>query len=189
MARTQLRLDPDRVRITLHAIRRFIMRYPHDLLPARPERELRALLAAARPMPPAKARRYRLSLTRCVVFHAGRWVFPLVPCRNQPNHDWLLPSVLRNDRHGNDVGGWGAQRLRNWEMFRNGVVDRLLLDLAAELGTTDVHELRREWERRGYPLTLHGGYPTFDAFWKSRSGLLRCAATGGAAAPATERCP
>jgi len=177
---TRQTLDPERVRITSHAIRRYILRYPHDLLPVRPEKELRALLAVAQPMPPSKARRYRLTLARSVIFHAARWVFPLVPC-NDPNYDWALPTVLRDARHGNYVGEWGAQRLRNWEMFRNGTADRLLLDLAAELRTVDLHELRREWHRRSYPCVLHGGYPNFDEFWRAKAKLLRCAVTDGAA--------
>jgi len=175
------KVNPDRVRITTHAVRRYVLRYPHDLLPPHPEKELRALLAAARPMPPAKARRYKLTLTRSVIFYTGKWVFPLVPCRDHPEYDWSLPTVLRNARHGNHVGGWGAERLRNWEMFRSGAADRLLLNLAAELGTTDLHELRKEWHRRSYPSVLHGGYPTFDAFWRARAKLLRCAVADGAA--------
>lgn len=166
--------DPDRVLITEHAIHRYLLRYPADVLPVRPEREIRALLRRANPMDPRRARTWQKTLMPSTLYHACKWIFPLVPSRN-PNYDWVLPTVLRAERHTNNATPFLRNRLANWRAFRSGEADQLLVALARELGTTDVHELRRGWHARRYPLVQHGGYPSFDEYHRSRLKLLRTA--------------
>lgn len=164
--------NPDRVLITRHALHRYLLRYPADVLPVRPEREIRTLLRRASPMDPRRARTWQKTLAASTLYHACKWIFPLVPSRN-PDYDWVLPTVLRAERHTNNATPFLRDRLAHWLAFRSGEADRLLVDLARELGTVDVHELRKEWRARQYPPVQHGGYPSFDEYYKSRLKLLR----------------
>jgi len=166
-------IDADRVVITPHAVERFLLCYPSDILPIRPEREIRGLLRRARQLPPRRARRYTLTLQRVQsVLASGGWIFPIVRGRTGP----VLPTVLRRRTAENDAAALREERLRDWEAFRSGTADRLLAGLAVELGTTDPSTLGRAWRERGYPRVQHGGYPTFEAYCRSRSRVLRDAA-------------
>lgn len=184
--------DPDRVLITEHAIHRYLMRYPDDVLPVRPEREIRALLRVARPANPHHRRVFAKALSpQTVLLEAHRWVLPVVPCnRKREQHepgrawDWVLPTVMRAERHVNHALEFQRERLDNWRAFRSGQADQLLLSLAAELGTTDVHELAKHWRVRGYPPVQHGGYPSFDEYHRSRLKILRTALQEPTAPPA-----
>ncbi len=178
-------IDPERVLISKHAVQRFLLRYPSDVLPRHPEREIRALLALAHPMTPREARRWRHALRRCTtILSCSKWVFPITPAGpDRTGYTWVLPTVLRREPHVNHALTARQERIRNWAAFQDGTAERLLLGLVAELGTTDLHELRREWHRRAYPQVVHGGYPTFDEFWRAKARLLQCAARGDAAAP------
>lgn len=172
--------DPDRVLITEHAVHRYLMRYPDDVLPVRPEREIRALLRVARPANPHHRRVFAKALSpQTVLLEAYRWVLPVVPCnrkreQREPGRawDWVLPTVMRAERHVNHALEFQRERLDNWRAFRSGQADQLLLSLAAELGTTDVHELWKHWRARGYPPPEHGGYRNFRQYWQARSRLL-----------------
>lgn len=166
-------VDTDRVVITPHAVERFLLRYPSEVLPIRPEREIRGLLRRAKRLPPRQARRYGLSLQRpSAVLAVDGWIFPIVRGPAGP----VLPTVLRRHTAENDAAAVREERLRNWEAFRSGRADRLLVGLAVELGTTDPSALARAWRERGYPRVQHGGYPTFEAYCRSRTHVLREAA-------------
>ena len=163
--KSQSSVDPQRVQITQHALDRFLIRYPSEVLPARPENEIRALLARARPMPPHRARRFRTS-SSCVLA-ADRWVFVLARVHS-PEADWRLCTVMRDQKHGNHVGEARCERPAHWRAFRvTGEAQRLLQALAEELGTSDPRALAREWARRGHPPVWHGGYSRFEDFCAS----------------------
>lgn len=171
-----MRRPPDlsRVLITEHAISRYLLRYPGDLLPRRPEHEIRALLRVASPLDPRRSPVRQKSLASSTLFRAQKWIFPLVPSKH-PDYDWVLPTVLRAERHVNSATPFLRERLAHWHAFRSGEADQLLVRLAQELGTTDVHQLRREWHARRYPPVQHGGYQTFQDYHRSRLKLLHAA--------------
>lgn len=168
-------VDPHRVLITEHAVHRFIARYPEDVLPTRPEREIRSLLRTARPAGPRTRRLLGKTLARGILLQAGKWILPLVRPDRRENRrywDWVLPTVLRADPHANGALAFQRDRVANWLAYRSGEADWLLVSLAAELGTTDVHELWKHWRARGYPPPEHGGYRNFRQYWQARSRLL-----------------
>jgi hypothetical protein len=82
---------------------------------------------------------------------------------------------MRNEPHANTATPYQQQRLRDWQAFRSGEAAGLLVALALELRTADVHALRREWTARGYPHFWHGGYPSFDEFYRSEVRAVHAA--------------
>jgi hypothetical protein len=139
-------------------MQRFLARYPGELLPRDPQRELVRLYQRAQPIPSRERRRYKSNVRRNGRYlTAEGWVLIV-------GHDAII-TVVRKDRSANGVHPEvAADRIRDWEMYRSGECARKLRHIARSLGTTSLRALARAWEEMDMPHHWRGGYETFGAF-------------------------
>jgi hypothetical protein len=151
----------DDIRITEHAMQRFLVRYPSELLPQDPQREIRRLYRSAQPLSNRQRRQYRSTARLSGRYLAAEgWVLVM-------QHDAIV-TVMRKDRGANGFSPEAAaERIRDWQMYRSGECAQALRDMSLSLGTADLKTLARAWREAGMPHHWRGGYDTFHAFWRA----------------------
>jgi len=156
------------VRITRHATEQLLIRFPEDLLPRDPVMYLRTLLGQA-----TIATRPAHWYQSCAEHHptlnlrVSHWVLVLTPNRRD-TPAWVLVTVKRTNSVETDIPrALRGDRLRNNEMFRTGEAAVLLRTLIRTTGTENPRALANLWVKHRYPLILHGGFRSFEAFLRA----------------------
>lgn len=187
---TTLRIPtPADVHITRHAIEQLLIRFPEDLLPKDPEAYLHRLLRRAQPANPQRVpwRRAYAPGEHTLTLRVDRWNLILTPNRHSPPI-WALVTVKRaNGTETNVPRALREDRLYNHELVRTGQAANLLHKLIQDAGTLDPRILARLWYEHRYPLVLHGGYETFEAFYRTTMASPRPVPSTAGCAPLARR--